>query len=170
MDFLNLDFAQYSGKYYIVAADRCSGFVMAVVTKDQSTSAALQFLQHIGSVYGYLTKVQSDNGSTFREKFTEEMKKFDILHKTSSPYMPSSNGIVESAVQTVKSDLQKLGNLQQPKLQALLYRINNTPRVIPGALSSFVRFFGRTGNIPDLPAIKHNITPVEIRLHKVCHE
>ena len=98
------------------------------------------------------------------------MKKFGILHKTSSPYVPSSKGIAECAVQTVKSYLHKFGNLQQPKLQALLYRLNNTPSVIPGASSSFVRFFCRTGHIPDLPAIKQNFTPAKTRLCRVHHK
>ena len=47
MDLINLDFAQYSGKYYIVAAYSCSGLVMAASTKDQSTNSALQFLHHM---------------------------------------------------------------------------------------------------------------------------
>ena len=57
MDALNLDFAQFGGKYFIVAADPCSGFVfvMEAATSNQSTDSALQFLHHIGSVYSYPT-------------------------------------------------------------------------------------------------------------------
>ena len=44
MDSLNFDYAQYTRKYYIVAADGCSGFVISASTKDQSTDSVLNFL------------------------------------------------------------------------------------------------------------------------------
>ena len=113
MDALNLDFAQFGSKYFIVTADNCSGFVMAAATPNQSTDSALQFLHHIGSAYSYPTKVLLDNGLTFRENFSTELKKYGIFHKTSSPYMQSANGAAERAVHSVKSYLCKLGSLQQ---------------------------------------------------------
>ena len=120
MDSLNLDYAQYGRKYFIVAADRCSGFVMAAQTSNQSTAAALQFVHTIRSNYGYSSELRTDNGPVFRESYTKELEKFGIFHKNSSPYVPSSNGAVERAVQSVKSYLSKLGTLQTNRLQALL--------------------------------------------------
>ena len=54
---LNLDFTQFGGKYFIVAADCYSGFVMAVVTSNQSTDSMLQFLHPIGLSYVYPTTI-----------------------------------------------------------------------------------------------------------------
>ena len=79
----------------------------------------------------------------FREAFGAELKKFGIFHHTTSPYMPSSNKLADRAVQSIKAYFYKLGTLQQNKLQDLLYRLNNTPSVIPGAGYSFTRFIGR---------------------------
>ena len=110
MDALNLDFTQFGGKYFIVAADRCSGFVMAAATPNQSTDSALQFIHTIGSNYGYPSKLRTDNGPVFCDKFSKELEKYGILHKTSSPYVLSSNGAAERAVQSVKSYLGKLGS------------------------------------------------------------
>ena len=74
MDSLNIDFAQYGSKNFIAAADRCSGFVMASPTSNQSTASALQFVHTIGANYGYPSKLRSDNGPAFREAFTKELE------------------------------------------------------------------------------------------------
>ena len=163
MDALNSDFAQFGGKYFIVAADQCSGFVMAAAMPNQSTDSALQFIHTIGLNYGYPTEVRSD-------KFSKEFEKYCIFHKTSDWYVPSSNGAAERAAQSVKSYLSKLGSLQPNHLQALLYRLNNTPSVIPWASSAFIRFFGQAGRIPDLPTLKQKISPAAIRIHRVKRE
>ena len=84
--------------------------------------------------------------------------------------MTSANGATERVVQYVKSYLCKLVSLQQNKWQALLYRLNNTPSVIPGASSAFVRFFGRAGCIPDLPTLRQKFSPADVRLHSVKRE
>ena len=93
MDSLNIDFAQYGGKYFIVAADRCFGFVMASPTTNHSTASALQFIHTIGATYGYPSELRSDDGPAFREAFTKELERFGIFHKKSAPYCPASYGI-----------------------------------------------------------------------------
>ena len=170
MDALNVDFAQYQGKYFIVAADRCSGFIMASPTNNQSTETALQFIHKIGAIYGYPTELRTDDGPSFREAFTKELNRFGIFHKKSAPYCPSGNGLAERAVQSIKNYLSKLGALQQNKLQELLYRINNVPSVIDGAKSAFMRFFGRKGRVTSIPSLKKSMSNAEIRLARIARE
>ena len=88
----------------------------------------------------------------------------------SSPYIPSANGIVEKKISFLKEYLHKLGNLQPCKLQYLLYRLNNTPSVIHGASSSFVRFFGREGCVPAIPIIHQKFSPADTRRARVKRE
>ena len=170
MDSLNIDFAQYQGMYFIVAGDRCSGFVMASPTTNQSTASALQFIHTIDSIYGYPSELRSDDGPAFREAFTKELSRFGIFHKKSAPYCPAENGLAERAVQSVKNYLSKLRALQPNKLQELLYRMNNIPSVIKGANSSFMRFFRRQGRLASIPSLKKTISNAEIRLARIARE
>ena len=53
----------------------------------------------------------SDNGSNFvSSEFKSFLQKNGIKHITSAPYHPSTNGLVERAVQTFKQGMKKQGD------------------------------------------------------------
>lgn len=69
----------------------------------------------------------SDNGPQYSsDEFANFTKEWDITHVTSSPHFPSSNGLAEKTVQTVKHlfDKAKASN-RDPYIALLEYR--NTP-------------------------------------------
>ena len=56
--------------------------------------------------------VVSDNGSSFvSSEFKSFLQKNGIKHITSAPYHPSTNGLVERAVQTFKQGMKKQGTV-----------------------------------------------------------
>ena len=51
----------------------------------------------------------SDNGTSFtNEEFQTFCRKNGILHRTSAPYHPATNGLAERAVQVIKNGLRKV--------------------------------------------------------------
>ena len=66
----------------------------------------------------------SDNGSNFvSSEFKSFLQKNGIKHITSAPYHPSTNGLVELAVQTFKQGIKKQGDVQMTPSWLLSYRI-----------------------------------------------
>ncbi len=52
--------------------------------------------------------VHSDNGPCYSsQEFSDFQKKWGFKHVTSSPHFPSSNGLAEKTVQTVKNIISK---------------------------------------------------------------
>lgn len=71
--------------------------------------------------------IYSDNGPQFRSReFQEFMKKWDIVHQTSSPYYPQSNGMAEIAVKIAKKIVVKAQGNEEEISQSLLAH-RNTP-------------------------------------------
>ena len=138
--------AQFAGKYYLIVIDRSSGYTMVGATPDQTTNTALKYLKLLGTTYSFPSEVRSDGGPAFRCRFEAELS-----HHTSPLYFSSSNSLAERGVGVVKSNLAKLGNLQQSELAKLLYRINNIPSCTSRASSVVCRFFGRKGRISSIP-------------------
>jgi transposase InsO family protein len=86
----------------------------------------------------------TDNGSVFTSsEFTDFIKRNGIHHITSSPYHPSSNGLAERAVQTMKDGLRKLAKGSvETKLSRFLFKHRLTPQTVTG-VSPAEMMFGR---------------------------
>jgi len=56
-------------------------------------------------------KIVTDNGPTFGE-FQAFARENDIMHIFSAPYKPSSIGLTEKAVQTMKQALRQISGLE----------------------------------------------------------
>ena len=88
----------------------------AYVVQTATTQVTVEKLQVSFAVHGLPDVVLSNNGSCFT---SSEFAKFcaarGIVLITSSPYHPSSNGLAERAVQTLKQGLQKIdkGTIQE---------------------------------------------------------
>ena len=91
--------------------------------------------------------IVSDNGSNFTgDEFQQFCHRNSIKHTTSAPYHPSSNGLAERAVRTVKDGLRKIAN---GPLYLLTYRI--TPHQTTGQSPSELMFGRRLQTALDLP-------------------
>ena len=79
-------------------------------------------------------KVVTDNGPSFTsEEFRSFLSQNGITHVTSSPYHPSSNGLAERAVQTLKNGLKQTpGATIQEKLSKYLFTYRITPQTTTG--------------------------------------
>ena len=101
---VHIDFAgPFMGKSFLLVVD--AHFKWSEVWEMKSITAAktIEVLRQLFSSYGLPEQVVSDNGPQFTaDEFTEFMKVNGIKHIRSTPYHPSTNGLVERFVQTFK--------------------------------------------------------------------
>ena len=90
--------------------------------------------------WGYPERIRSDNGPQFRGLFDQWCNDRNILHETSSPYNPSSNGLAEAAVKNMKALLQKCSTSGENFDSALLEWRNTARR---DGISPAQAFLGR---------------------------
>ena len=71
----------------------------------------------------------TDNGPCFSSReFHDFLKNNCVVHIRSAPYHPSSNGMAERAVQTVKHGVQKMtSRTLRDKLARFLFQYRITP-------------------------------------------
>ena len=84
----------------------------------------------------------SDNESNFvSSEFKSFLQKNGIKHITSAPYHPSSNGLVERAVQTFKQGMKKQGDgTVETKLARFLLSYRITPQSTTGESPAQLRW------------------------------
>ena len=120
---LHLDFAgRVQGKMLLIITDAHSKWIEVHVMNSITTENTLEKLRVTLACFGLPYVIVTDNAATFTsEKWRIFMRNNNIKHITSAPYHPSSNGMAEKAVQTVKRGIvkQKEGTLET-KLQRFL--------------------------------------------------
>ena len=137
---ISTDLFEYGGKDYLVIVDRFSYFIWVKRLHKTSTDRVLHVLDSIFLEFGYPSTIISDNGPQFRTEFKEYCEKFHIVHTTSSPYNPASNGLAESAVKQAKMLLRKSDNEEDFRNRLQAWR--NVPTT-GSELSPAEKFFGR---------------------------
>ena len=79
------------------------------------------------------TRVEAEESVLLLREVEDFMRQNGIIHKTSAPYHPASNGLAERAVQTVKDGLTKMpGSSVAQKLQLVLFNYRLTPHSTTG--------------------------------------
>ena len=71
-----------------------------------------------------ICEVKSDNGSSFRKEWEEELNKLGVRVMHSSAYNSQSMGLVERSVGTLKEILHKNNNLSQLLLNEQIFAFN----------------------------------------------
>ena len=111
----------------------------------QSTSAqkVAAVLRRIFSTHGYPECLVSDNGPPFTSsEFKSFVDQCGILHKLTPPYHPSSNGLAESMVKTLKNFLNKENKVSDlsKSLDDFLLSFRNTPHTSKGQTPAEILF------------------------------
>ncbi len=112
---IHLDFAgPFMGNMFLLIVDSHSKWIDAHVMPSITSRSTIDRLRNVFATLGLPKVVVSDNGPlnsalvNTSAEFDRFMKENRIVHTFTSPYHPSSNGLVERAVQTVKLRLIKL--------------------------------------------------------------
>ncbi len=125
-----LDFAgPFLGHYFLVIVDAHSKWLDVHIMASITSSKTIEKHRIIFANHGLPHKVVLDNGPSFTsEEFREFLSGNGIVHVTTSPYHPSSNGSPEHAVQTFKKGIKHTaGKTIQEKLSKFLFTYRITP-------------------------------------------
>ena len=131
------DFAgPIGGCTYLIVVDAYSKYPEVVKMPSTTSLATITALRDIFSRHGLPEILVSDNGSQFSStEFERFCSNNGIMHRTSAPYKPSTNGQAERVVQILKSEI-KQAQATQTDVSAviakylLVYR--NTPHSTTG--------------------------------------
>ena len=130
---LHLDFAgPFQGKYILVVIDAHSKWIEAMCTPSTSSICVIEGLRTLFAKFGL---PETDNGTGFVSQ--EFKRKNGIKHTTSAPYHPSSNGLAERAVQSVKRGLKKeTSDSMNTRLAKILFSYRLAPQSTTGVSHS----------------------------------
>lgn len=121
------------GKTLLVIVDAHSKWIDTHIVPSTSSTATINKLRFVFSIYGLPKTIVSDNGPSFTsQQFKEFLQHNGIEHLRSPPYHPSSNGLAERAVQTVKEGVRKMTGPLETKLTRFLFKYRVTPQATTG--------------------------------------
>ena len=106
---LGTDLFNLEGQIYLIIADYYSKFfIVRQMSQHCSSKGVIKATKEVLSEIGIPRKIISDNGPHFAsEAYRTFTSEWEILHVTSSPHYPQSNGFVERTIQTVKRTMKK---------------------------------------------------------------
>ena len=124
---LDTDIFHIKGDSYVLLVDNTSRYPIIWKLTSMTTQHIIGHLKVIFSEYGWSDTIVSDNGPCYMaEAFTKTMQEYRVNHITSSPHYPTSNGLAEKFVQTVKSLFYKAREEGADLYRALMI-YQNTP-------------------------------------------
>jgi len=132
---IHLDFAgPFLNSMFLIIVDAHSKWIDAHIMRNITSATTIETLRAVFATHGLPRKVVTDNGPSFvSEEFRSFLSQNGIVHVTSAPYHPSSNGLAERAVQTVKQGLKRTtGATIQEKLSRFLFTYRITPQTTTG--------------------------------------
>ena len=155
---IHLDFAgPFLGHMFLILVDAHSKWLDVHIMQSITATKTIEKLRIVFADHGLPQKVVTDNGPSFTsEEFRSFMSENGIVHVTTAPYHPSSNGLAERAVQTFKRGLKATqgGSIQERLSKFLLmYRImpHTTTGLSPAQLLMGRRLRSRLDRLfPDL--------------------
>jgi transposase InsO family protein len=108
-------------RYLYVAIDRRSRSVHLAVRDDETEKSAIAFLGEAAAAFPFcLTHVLTDNGSCFTPAFAKACAALGAQHRTTRPYSPHTNGMVERFNGRVGSDVLGITVWSHRDLEQLL--------------------------------------------------
>ncbi|XP_064487549.1 uncharacterized protein K02A2.6-like [Ornithodoros turicata] len=127
---VHIDFmGPFMNKMFLILVDAHSKWPEVWEMSSTTSSATIQKLREAFSRYGLPETIVSDNGTQFTsEEFKSFVRANGIRHVLTAPYHPSTNGIAERFVQSLKQGLKK-SNIHplHLRLYNFLMTYRNTP-------------------------------------------
>ena len=155
-----VDLCHFEGQDWVVLMDRHSGYPFAKRLNKTNTAAVCRFLTGTFTEVGWPSVIRSDNGPQFRGEFKAFCAENNILHETSAPYNPQSNGLAESGVKIVKNILKECARDGAPgEFRKRLQMFRSKPR--QDGYSPSQRFMGRNQRT-ELPCLQQFLMPISI--------
>ena len=113
-------------RYLYVAIDRASRFVHLAVKDDETATSAVAFLKEAVRAFPFeVTHVLTDRGSCFTaDGFERACQKLGVIHRTTRPYTPRTNGMVERFNGRVQREVLGLTLASHRDLETLLRGFN----------------------------------------------
>ena len=143
---IHVDYAgPLEGKVLLVIVDAYSKWMEVHATNSSTSATTIESLRKTFASLGLPQVLVSDNATAFTsEEFAEFLKKNGIRHMRAPPYHPSSNGLAERAVQTLKEGLKKCkGGSLETRISKFLLCHRITPHSSLGS-SPAELMWGRT--------------------------
>ncbi|XP_037302703.1 uncharacterized protein K02A2.6-like [Manduca sexta] len=144
---IHIDFAgPVKGYSLFIIVDAYRKWVEIIPTKVTTSSWCINKLKDLFTTFGVPFTLVSDNGRQFvSNKFESFLKNTGVIHKTSAPYHPATNGQAERFVQTIKKALHAArfgpGTIHE-QLRDIKEHLLRTPSVSSGK-SPYELMFGR---------------------------
>ena len=140
---VHVDYAgPFMGKMFLLIIDAHSKWMDIHCVNSATSSVTIDKMRSTFASHGLPEIVVSDNGSNFvSSEFKSFLQKNGIKHITSAPYHPSTNGLVERAVQTFKQGMKKQGDGSvDTKLARFLLSYRITPQSTTGESPAQLRW------------------------------
>ena len=134
---LHIDFAgPFLSSMFMIVVDSYTKWLEVFRMSQITSQATITRLKRLFSSYGLPEQIVTDNATTFTsEEFQTFVKQNGILHTTSAPGHPATNGLAERYVQTFKAGMKKLAkaNLDfEDKVSLFLSQYRTTPNTTTG--------------------------------------
>ena len=122
------------GSMFLIVVDAFSKWIDAIIMGKITSAATIEQLQHVFSTHGLPKTIVTDNGPSFvSAEFERFCRVNGLRHSISAPYHPSTNGLAERAVQTVKQGPKRMqGGTLRSRLSRFLFRYRITPHSSTG--------------------------------------
>ncbi|CAM5155646.1 unnamed protein product [Natator depressus] len=139
---IHVDFAgPLEGSMFLVVIDAHAKWPEVSIMQSTTAESTIPNLRGLFSRFGLPEQLVSDYGPQFvSQEFQNFMKANGTHHITSAPYHPSTNGLAERFVQTMKQALKLArGQLSiQKRLDTFLLSYRNTPHAMTKASPAFL--------------------------------
>lgn len=134
---IHIDFAgPFLGHTFMILVDTYSKWLEVYRMSNITSQTTIARLKRLFAAYRLPEQIVTDNGTQFTsEEFKNFMQLNDILHTTSAPGHPATNGLAERYVQTFKSGMKKLAHLTmdlEDKISLFLMQYRTTPNCTTG--------------------------------------
>ena len=152
---------------FLIVVDVFSKFILVRKLPNSTSQAVCIELSMIVTELGPPHIIKSDNGPCYSSKeFQEFLQHYSIMHQTSSPNHPRSNGFIERIVSVAQKLMDKAGTEQKPWISGLLdYRTTPQPGSLESPLQMMTQHRQRERCLPLLPSALG-----AKQMHQICQE